>query len=225
MPTARLTPLPDRGVIKITGSDAAPLLDGLLTNSLGRLDEQGALHTALLSPQGKILFDFFLVATAEAFYADIDHAAAGDFVKRLSLYRLRADVAFEDVSGRFEVAAIWPGQITLPGGLIAYADPRHPHMGMRLILPPERLSEVPAATATPADYHAHRIQLGVPEARADYALGDTFPHEAIYDQLGSVDFKKGCFIGQEVVSRMQHRGTARRRAVRVRGEANLTPGA
>ena len=225
MPTTHCASLPNRGVIRVSGADAATLLDGLLTNALARLDTEGALHTGLLSPQGKILFDFFLIPTADGFLIDIDREMADDLIKRLSFYRLRADVTFENVSGRFVVAALWPALETMPGGIIAYADPRHPSgLGCRLILPPERLAELPAAPVDAATYHSHRIALGIPEAGLDYSLADTFPHEALYDQTGSIDFKKGCFIGQEVVSRMQHRGTARKRAMRVNADQPITPG-
>jgi folate-binding protein YgfZ len=213
--TPSLAPLPDRSIIEVAGADAEALLDGLLTNSLPRFGDAGAIHTALLSPQGKILFDFFLFRTATGFLIDVAKASAADLVKRLSFYRLRADATFTDRSDDLLAAALWPASGAPPGGVISAPDPRHPDLGLRLILPPARLAEIPAETVDVAAYEAHRIALGIPSAGTDYALGDAFPHEALYDQLGSVDFKKGCFIGQEVVSRMQHRGTARKRTVRV----------
>jgi len=225
MPTTQFAHLQDRGIIRATGNEAETLLDGLLTNSLARLDQGNVVHTGLLSPQGKILFDFFLIRTADELLLDTDRSALPDLIKRLSFYRLRADVAFEDASDHFTVAALWPASITIPGGIIGVRDPRHPDLGLRLILPPDRLPELPADKVSTEAYHAHRIELGVPDAGLDYALADTFPHEALYDQLGSIDFKKGCFIGQEVVSRMQHRGTARKRAMRVQSDAPLQAGA
>lgn len=224
MPTNHIVPLTDRGVVRITGADATTLLDGLVTNSLARLDNQPAIHTGLLAPQGKILFDFFVIAIADGFLIDIDRAHADDLIKRLTFYRLRADVQFENVSDSLSVAALWPAVERLPGGVVGVPDPRNAELGLRLVLPTERLAEIPAETTTEAAYHAHRIAVGIPEAGLDYALGDTFPHEALYDQLHSIDFKKGCFVGQEVVSRMQHRGTARKRAMRVRADAPLVTG-
>ena len=108
-------------------------------------------------------------------------------------------------------------------------DPRLPQLGLRTLWGPgvaSRLREEAAreANATPADYHAHRIALGVPEGGKDYAFGDTFPHEANMDLLNGVSFSKGCFVGQEVVSRMQHRGTARKRVVIVEGDKSLETG-
>ncbi len=214
--TPSLAPLADRGVIDVTGADAEPLLDGLVTNSLDRLEPTGLIHTALLSPQGKILFDFFLFRTATGFLIDVAKSAVPDLIKRLSFYRLRADVTFTDKSDDLLVAALWPAGATPPGGVISAPDPRNADLGLRLILPIARLAEIPADTVDQATYEAHRIALGIPAAGTDYELGDAFPHEALFDQLKSVDFKKGCFIGQEVVSRMQHRGTARKRTVRVK---------
>jgi len=224
MPINHIAPLADRGVIRVTGSDAATLLDGLLTNSLGRLADQAALHTGLLSPQGKILFDFFLIPVADGYLIDVERATADDLIKRLTFYRLRADVQFENVSDAMAVAAIWPAPNGTPGGIVAYPDPRHAALGVRLILPPERLAEIPAEQTSADAYHAHRISHGVPDAGLDYPLTNTFPHEALYDQLHSIDFKKGCFIGQEVVSRMQHRGTARKRAMRITAAGPLVAG-
>ena len=219
-----LTVLEDRGVIAVTGADAATLLDGLVTNSLARLGDGGAIHTGLLSPQDKILFDFFLFRTADGFLIDVARDAVADFIKRLTFYRLRADITFTDRSDSLVVAALWPEGASVPGGVIAAPDPRGAALGLRLILPSARIAEIPAESTNREAYDAHRIALGIPDAGRDYELADAFPHEALYDQLGSVDFKKGCFIGQEVVSRMQHRGTARKRTVRVRTSAPVAPG-
>ena len=221
---SNLTVLEDRGVMEVTGADAEVLLDGLLTNSLSRVADGGAIHTGLLSPQGKILFDFFVFRTAAGFLIDIAKDAIPDLIKRLTFYRLRADVSFTDKSETIVVAALWPADNTVPGGVIAAPDPRNTDLGLRLILPRMRIAEIPAETADHRAYDAFRIEHGIPEAGRDYELAGAFPHEALYDQIGSVDFKKGCFIGQEVVSRMQHRGTARKRTVRVRTSEPVEPG-
>jgi folate-binding protein YgfZ len=137
-------------------------------------------------------------------------------VKRLGLYKLRAAVQIADRSAEEDVYAAWGDG----GGAIdgAYEDPRLATLGWRFTRP----SASPPSGAEPdSAYHAHRIALGVPEAELDYVLGDTFPHEACFDVLGGVAFDKGCFIGQEVVSRMQHRGTARKRIVLVSGSGSL----
>lgn len=219
--------LADRGAIRVTGDDAAHLLDGLITNSLSRLDNGGALHSGLLSPQGKILFDFFLVQVADGFLIETARAQIPDLLKRLTLYRLRSKVVLEDLGDDVGVAVAWGDGVDgldVPDGVTAYRDPRNAALGRRLIGPAASLAALPLSEVDEAAYRAHRIALGVPEAGVDYVVGDAFPHEAMYDQLGSVDFKKGCFVGQEVVSRMQHRGTSRKRIVIVDGAGALAAG-
>lgn len=230
MSTTKLAHLKDRGIIRVSGSDARKLLDGLVTNNLDHLHNQTAIYTGLLSPQGKILFDFFVACDDDDLLIDVAGDQVAELIKRLTFYRLRADVGFDDASDTLAVVASWGETAATPGGTIAYTDPRLADLGQRIILPAARLTEL-AGELQPAEaYHQHRIALGVPEAGRDFVLGDAFPHEALYDQLHGVDFKKGCFIGQEVVSRMQHRGTARKRIVPVcgsgvlQGEADVTAG-
>ena len=120
------------------------------------------------------------------------------------------------------VAAAWGGPPRLTEGAIVYADPRLPELGFRLVVPKTtNAADLGCEPSSEADYQALRIRLGVPEGGRDYAFGDAFPHEALFDQLNGVDFTKGCYIGQEVVSRMEHRGTARKRIVPVEGDAPL----
>jgi len=164
----------------------------------------------LLSPQGKILFDFFVVRDRDGFLIDVAKDQAAGLVKRLSMYKLRAKVAIAEAPGA-QVEARWPSQAG------SVTDPRHRKLGGR------RITQSPVAfdPGSFETYHAHRIALGVPEGGKDYAFGDTFPHEALFDQLNGVSFTKGCYVGQEIVARMEHRGTARKRIVRVTGEGAL----
>lgn len=220
--------LPNRGVISVTGADAEKLLQGIVTADTDQLKSAGdAVHSGLLSPQGKILFDFFVVRWADGFLIETGKAEVPDLIKRLTMYKLRADVAIADRCADFSVAVLWgdgAGEALGKLDCVGFVDPRLPQLGVRLLLTMANdglLQELGGQPAGKDDYHAHRIGLGVPEAGKDFALGDTFPHEALYDQLGGVSFTKGCFVGQEVVSRMQHRGTARKRVVPVAGEAEL----
>jgi hypothetical protein len=182
----------------------------------------------LLTPQGKILFDFFVVAAEHGYFLDAAQAIAEDLVKRLTFYKLRSkvDIAYP-VAGR-EIAAIWGAMKAPPPAISVYQDPRFPELGARLIAKRGGLAalagELGCDVADEDDYHAHRIALGVPEGGRDYAYGDAFPHEACFDQLHGVDFDKGCYVGQEVVSRMEHRGTARKRIVIVEGAAAMPDG-
>jgi folate-binding protein YgfZ len=213
--------LPDRTVIRVSGPAAGAFLQGLVTNNVEKVTETRAVHAGLLTPQGKILFDFFIIIDGESFLLDVDREKAPALAERLGFYKLRAAVEITPEPD-FVVAACWGALPQLPAGIIAYADPRLPELGVRLLAPAGAdLSALGCAAASESDYHARRIGLGVPKGGRDYSYGDAFPHEAMFDQLDGVDFKKGCFVGQEVVSRMEHRGTARKRIVRIEGEGPL----
>ncbi|TFG88061.1 MAG: folate-binding protein [Hyphomicrobiales bacterium] len=224
MSHCRATLLADRGVLRVTGADAHKLLQGVITNNLDKAQGGAAIHAGLLSPQGKILFDFFVAADGDGFLIEAAKDRLAELAKRLGIYRLRAQVEIAEAP-EFTVAAAWGGAPNIPEGAIAFADPRLAELGVRILLPAgASVADLGCAQAGEADYHALRIKLGVPESGRDYGLGDTFPHEALFDQLNGVDFKKGCFVGQEVVARMQHRGTTRTRVVPVEGDAPLTTG-
>jgi tRNA-modifying protein YgfZ len=213
-------PLLDRGVVSVTGVDAVSFLDNLATNALDDMKTGDAKFAALLTPQGKIQFEFFALRTTEGFLLETHKDKTAELVKRLTLYKLRAKVTIKDEA--FVVAAspeISRDRLT-PG----FIDPRDAALGYRLLSRDTTL-HLAYDAATAADYHRHRIAHGVPEAGLDYALGDTFPHEANYDRLHGVSFSKGCFVGQEVVSRMQNKTVVRKRVVKVTGVAALTAGA
>jgi folate-binding protein YgfZ len=212
----------DRGVVKVAGSDARKFLNGLLTIDLGRLAPARARFAALLTPQGKVIADFIVTEAKEAdgggFFFDCPRTLAPALVQRLNFYKLRAKVIVEDLSETLGVLATWDGTGSTGYGL-CYGDPRLPELGSRCMLPPhlagKAAADLAAALVEADDYEAHRIALGVPRGGPDFAYGDAFPHEIDLDQLGGVDFDKGCFVGQEVVSRIEHRGTARTRIVPV----------
>jgi folate-binding protein YgfZ len=213
--------LKDRGVLRLAGADSRKFLQGLVTSNVDTVREGAAIHTGLLSPQGKILFDFFVVEDSGSLLIDIAREKAAELAKRLGFYKLRASVEIVQ-EPQLAVAAVWGASPSLPDGAISYPDPRLAELGSRVILPAgASVSDLGCATASSADYHALRISLGVPEGGRDYAFGEAFPHEALFDQLSGVDFAKGCFVGQEVVSRIEHRGTARRRIVPVEGDSPL----
>ena len=207
--------LPDRAVVAVSGPDALPFLQGILTCNVETLPEGEARLGALLTPQGKIQFDFLVSRAEDGFRLDVAAERVPDLVKRLGLYRLRAKVTVA-ADPTLGVAAAWEGA-EAAADTVRVRDGRLPALGERLYFSEGAFS----ADATEDAYHAHRIGFGVPEGGRDFALSDAFPHEALMDQLGGVDFKKGCYVGQEVVSRMQHRGTARTRmlAARYAGEA------
>lgn len=214
--------LPDRGVVKVSGEEARKFLNGLVTADMARVTPEAPAFAALLTPQGKILFDFIIIEASEedggGFYLDCPRALAAGLVERLQFYRLRAKIMLEDLSDRLGVLAIWDGAGETDYGL-CYPDPRLPALGLRAIIPPDTArkaaAELGADLADPEAYEGHRIACGIPRGGVDFTYGDAFPHETDMDQLHGVDFEKGCYIGQEVVSRMHHRGSARTRIVPV----------
>ena len=212
MPSVHLA---DRGVVRVSGDDAKTFLDNLVTCDLDRVSAHIARLGALLTPQGKILFDFLVFQAPPeiggGYYLDVLRVFAPDLAKRLGFYKLRAKVTVEDLSDSLAVVAGWDAPKPDEDVGFVAEDPRLPALGWRAIVAAQDAAEF---AKDPADaYHARRIALGVPEGGRDFLFGDAFPHEALMDQLQGVDFDKGCYVGQEVVSRMQHRGTARTRIV------------
>jgi folate-binding protein YgfZ len=222
--------LPDRGVVKVVGEEARGFLNGLLTADMTKVTPAIPKFAALLTPQGKIVVDC-IVAEAPAedgggFFLDCPRALSGLLVEKLNFYKLRAKVIVEDLSEVLGVMAIWEEMGRTEYGLI-YPDPRLPALGQRLMLPPHLVEaaarDLGAELVDAQAYEAHRIALGVPRGGIDFIYGDAFPHETDMDQLGGIDFGKGCYVGQEVVSRMQHRGTARNRIVPVVAADGFAP--
>jgi folate-binding protein YgfZ len=214
--------LPDRGVVKVSGNDARDFLNGLVTTDMTPLLPGLGRFGALLTPQGKITTDF-LITEAPAghgggFLLDCPRVLAQGLADKLGFYRLRAKVVIENLSDSLAVLAAWDGDPALKPDL-AFADPRSETLGWRILVPEELAQKaadlIGAEMVDSAAYEAHRIASGVPRGGLDFIYGDAFPHETNMDRLHGVDFDKGCYVGQEVVSRMQHRGTARTRTVRI----------
>ena len=225
MTHAKTALLADRGVVRVAGADAEKLLQGIITSDMELLAKQPALHTALLTPQGKILFEFFVARDGDGFVLETAKDQAAGLARRLTMYKLRAKVDIHDASAGYSVMAVLGKAAALnsPGrteNTVCFSDPRLPELGLRVLAE----GGFDGENGDAENYHAHRISLGVPEGGKDYVLGDTFPHEANMDLLNGVSFSKGCFVGQEVVSRMQHRGTARKRVVIVEGDEALETG-
>jgi len=191
MPIAKL----NRTVIRLSGEGVIPWLDGLITNNLNN----DITFTALLTPQGKIIADFYVIKDGGDLLLDTAEKFADNLIKRLTLYRLRAKIEIEKTD--LSVFAAWGGT-----GEEGYADPRHADLGRRII------ADALEATHSADDYNLHRLKMGIPESEWDFDSSDMFPADVNMDQLNGVDFKKGCFVGQEVVSRMKRKTTVRKRA-------------
>ncbi len=193
----------DRAVVRVTGEDRHAFLQGLVTQDIDQMSEGNAIFSALLTPQGKILFDFMIAERDDAFLIDCDKGAAPALVKRLTLYKLRAKVAI-DIDETLAVMTSTVQPAITQG--TAFPDPRLPALGWRIIAPK-------GAGDRDDDYDLRRVALGVPEFGRDFGADDIFPLDVNYDALNGVSYSKGCFVGQEVASRMKRKGEIRKRTV------------
>jgi len=214
----------NRTIIAIGGADAAHFLNNLLTANIETLAPGAGVPAALLTPQGKIIAEMLVFNASDEeplFLVDVGRGFAEDLVAKLTTYRLRAAVSIDRLGdpATAMVSLDSDGRAEIFGeDFYTFKDPRHPSLGHRLYGPTETLKAIAdrLGSAQPAVYHLRRAELGIPEAGQDYIPSDRFPHEVNLDQLGGIDFRKGCYIGQEVVSRMEHRGSARTRSLPVR---------
>ena len=207
------TTLLSRSLIRVSGPDRADFLQGLLTQDVETLAAGACRFGALLTPQGRLLFDLFLFGEAEAILLDVDAGRRDDLIARLMMYRLRAKVTIE--ADDRPVVAAWSGPA--PAGWPE--DPRLPQLGWRTVnaAPPPG-----AKVVTETDYDHHRLSLGAP-GPADWGVEATYPIEADFDLLNGIDFRKGCFVGQETTSRMKRRGQIKTRMLPLDLEGPLPP--
>ncbi|MBI1262656.1 MAG: folate-binding protein [Rhizobiales bacterium] len=205
-----------RGVVKISGPEARQFLQGLITNDAELAKPGKAVYSALLTPQGKYLFDFFLTENAAGdLLLECDRGRADDLAKRLGTYKLRAKIDIANVSDDYAVIVSWgDGAAAIPDA-ISYADPRVDTLGFRHIVPANQADKILTASGAeavpPKAYDGMRILQGVGEAPFDFEPERSFPLEINFDDLNAIDFKKGCFVGQEVTSRTKRRGSVRKR--------------
>ena len=192
-----------RRLVTLTGDDALTFLQGLVSNDVRRLDQPGIVYAALLTPQGKYLADFFVVNTGEVLLLDLPEGLADTTLRRLSMYRLRADVQMAPAA-----LAVTRGTGTPPEG--ALPDPRHPALGWR-----HYGATLPEADV---DWDAIRVEHMIPETGIELIPDETFILEAGFEALNGVDFRKGCYVGQEVTARMKHKTELRKGLTRLRIE-------
>lgn len=215
MSAVRLT---RRRIVEVAGPDASGFLQGLISQSVDALSAGEARLGALLTPQGKIAADFIALRTPDGFLFDVHDAIAEAFVKKLSVYKLRASVR---IAPRPDLG-VAAGEPTAPAGLLVFSDPRLAALGPRTIGPVEALA---ADETTERQYQRRRRGLGAPELGEDFQPDSCFLTDVNFDALGGVDYRKGCFVGQEVTSRMKRKGEIRRRTMIIRGDGAPPPGA
>jgi folate-binding protein YgfZ len=203
-------------VISLAGPQARDFLQNLVTNNVEKLTPGHGLYAALLSPQGKIGFDFLLAEGDGAILLDVAAEARDPLLKKLKLYRLRAKVEIEAREGLGVYAALKGDAVQRSAHFI---DPRHPRLPTRGI---GARAEMPADLPGPDAYHALRLELGVPEA-GDFGFEKIFALDGGLDELHAISFEKGCYVGQELTARMKHRATSRKRPLRVTATGDLPP--
>jgi folate-binding protein YgfZ len=225
--------LGQRGLLTVSGDDRRNFLQGLISNDINKVDAGRAIYSGFLTAQGRFLHDFFIVEIGEVFYLDCERERLDDLRRRLSLYKLRSKVALA-ASDAMAVAVLFgPGALTTLGlpeqagaakphaGGIAYVDPRLVGLGARAIVPKDKLAVFEQAGFQPVDfdrYDALRLSLGIPDGSRDLPVEKALLLENGFDELNGVDWKKGCYVGQELTARMKHRLLVRKRLTPVRIE-------
>ena len=222
-------PLAARAALRIQGPDRIGFLQGLVSSDAAKIAPDRALHAGFLTAQGRFLHEFFMGAQGEAVLLDCEAARRDDLLRRLKIYKLRAKIELGPDDG-FVVAAFWgegaaasfglpdiAGAAKETAGGIVYVDPRLAQLGVRALVPAARLAEIADGFApdTREAYDALRLSHGVPDGSRDLAVEDALLLENGFEELGGVDFKKGCYVGQEVTARMKYRGLVKKRLVPV----------
>lgn len=215
--TSRALHLENRAVIRLTGADVRKFLQGLVTNDVMKAVPGAAVYSALLTPQGKFMYDMIIMADGDDLLLDVEAERKDELVRRLTMYKLRADVTITGESG-LKVWAVWTD--AEPEG-IAVADPRDASLGYRVIS-----AEMPgAAPLAFADYESKRLALGIPDGSRDMEVEKYFWLETDAERLNGVSFSKGCYVGQELTARMKHRTALKKKLVAVKAEGGtLTAG-
>lgn len=213
--TTRTANVINRSLINVTGEEAEKFLQSVLTTDLGALGHDDLMAGALLSPQGKIIFDFLISRIEDGFRLEVPSDVIADFAKRLTFFRLRSKAK---ISEPYEslIHVSWHNDSISSQNDSTKRDRRFPddvHVW--------RIYGEAAENSDDTGWAHLRSQYGIAESDSDFTLGDVFPHDVNYDEIKGISFTKGCYVGQEVVSRMQHRGTARRRVLTVSANATL----
>ncbi len=226
MPMRSFAILPHRGVIAVSGPDRVEFLQGLISNDTTKVSPGRAIWAALLTPQGRFLNDMFVVDGGDdTLLLETDRERAPALAKKLSLYKLRSRVAVEDRSAAMEVAAVFgegADKAVPVDGAIGFVDPRLAALGARVLAPAGQTAAVLRLPEAPlADYEALRLGLGVPDGSRDLPVEKALLLESGFDELNGIDWKKGCYMGQELTARTKYRGLVKRRLFPVKVDGRL----
>jgi hypothetical protein len=220
--------LEDRGILFIQGTDTKEFLQNLITNDINKVDEANSCFASLLTPQGKYLFDFLVVEHKKGYFIDCEKKQIEELFKQLNIYKFRSDIEILNLSNEFVVAAFsyekfisFDGAKDLPGNTFKYRedpvflDPRHKKLGGRLIINLEKLhlslKKMDLDSTDPEEYYKLSYELGIPQKKTEKLRNKLFGIECNFEELNGIDFKKGCYIGQENTSRIKLRNKLSKR--------------
>lgn len=203
--------LPNRGVISITGEEAKSFLQGLISNDINKVSEGRAIWSAFLTPQGKYLYDFFIIEKNGDLLLEMEAEHLPAFLKKLKMYKLRTKAELADVSDDYDVLAISGEGVPVVGDGVLYADPRHLKMGFRCLMAKGKRPDYPEVAFD--NYDDYRIQLGIPDGTRDLVQDKSILLENGFDELNGVDWDKGCYMGQELTARTKYRGLIKKRLI------------
>ena len=220
--------LEDRGILFIQGSDTKEFLQNLITNDIDKVDEANSCFSSLLTPQGKYLFDFLVVKHKKGYFIDCEKKQIEELFKQLNIYKLRSDIEILNLSNEFVVAAFsyekfisfdeakdLPGNTFKCGEDPVFLDPRHKKLGGRLIINLEKLylslKKLDLKSTNPEEYYKLSYELGIPQKNTEKLRNKLFGIECNFEELNGIDFKKGCYIGQEITSRIKLRNKLSKR--------------
>ncbi len=211
--------LNERAVISISGEDKQKFLQGLLTNDINKLNETNSIYACMLTPQGKYFADFFFKMEKDIIYADLPYLRKEEILKKLNIYKLRSAVTFTEHNDH-KVVAFFKEEPNK--GSMAFIDPRSEAMGLRAYIKDNELPEITKdIEQNQNSYDLARIDNFITEGEKDLVAGQSFPLEYGLDELNAIDYKKGCYVGQELVARTHYRGVIRKQIVQISSSSKL----
>lgn len=221
------TALPHRALVAVGGEDRIAFLQGMISNDMRHVEAGAAMWAAFLTPQGKFLHEFFVIPYRDTILLECERDRRDDLVTRLSRFKLRAKVTLAPLE-TLVVGAAWgdgasaaletadpPGTVTARGEGVVYTDPRLSDAGLRFALRREEIGALALSPSSPEAYDAHRIGLGLPDGSRDLEVEKALLLENGFEELHGVDFKKGCYIGQELTARTHYRALIKKRLMPV----------